>query len=146
MDCSQYAVGRVWMKGKRASPKERLVCLPCSDWLVDEQLADVYVDNAGLGPEICQRRPGQACYYEPNEVMTGCLKNKEAVVWMHGRRATPKKRSVCSSCARWLVGAKLAVLMEASETSPAPPTPSTSVPPPGNVDTTGENLRHCAAV
>ena len=140
MDCSQYAVGRVWMKGNRASPKERLLCLPCSEWLVAEQLADVYVDKPGLGPESRQRRPGQACYYEPNDAMTSCLKNNEVVVWMHGRRATPKKRSVCPSCARWLVGEKLAVLIEESETFPGPPTPFASVSHPGIVDATGENL------
>ena len=45
MGCSRDAVVCVWMRGKRASPKERLVCPPCSEWLVAEQLADVYVHN-----------------------------------------------------------------------------------------------------
>ena len=126
------------MKGNRASPKERLVCLPCAEWLVAEQLADVYVDNPGLWPESRQRRPGQACYYEPNDAMTSCLKNSDVVVWMHGKRATPKKRPVCSSCARWLVDEKLAAIFEESETPPGPTTPPESVPHLGTIDTAGE--------
>ena len=140
LDCSQYAVGRVWMKGKRASPKERLVCSPCSEWLVAGQLADVYVLNPGLEPESRQRRPGKACHYEPNEAMTSCLKNSEVVVWMCGRRASPKERHVCSSCARWLIGGRLAVLSDESETPAGEPTPFASVSHPGTLDTPGGNV------
>ena len=39
-DCDRVAVGRVWMRGKRRSPKERLVCGVCLAWLSDNGLAD----------------------------------------------------------------------------------------------------------
>ena len=63
---------------------------------MDEQLADVCVDNPGLGPERCQRRPGQACYYELNEAMTSCLKSKEVVYGCTAEEQRPKN----ALCAR----------------------------------------------
>ena len=97
----------------------------------------------GLEPESRQRqrRSGKACHYEPNKAMTSCLKNSEVVVWMCGRRASPKERHVCSSCARWLIGGRLAVLSEESETPAGEPTPLASVSHPGTLDTPGGNLR-----
>ena len=41
-DCDRVAVGSVWMRGKRSSPKERLVCGVCLAWLSDNGLADSF--------------------------------------------------------------------------------------------------------
>ena len=39
--CTGTHMHTIWMRGKRASPKERKVCQPCADWLVWEKLADI---------------------------------------------------------------------------------------------------------
>ena len=48
--CALWAVMKIWMRGKKASPKERLCCRTCGEWLtlVDEDgaapLADLHGD------------------------------------------------------------------------------------------------------
>ena len=39
--CEQKAVGEIYMRGRCAKKKERLVCGPCRDWLVEESLASI---------------------------------------------------------------------------------------------------------
>ena len=39
--CKGKDMHTVWMRSKRAAPKERKVCQPCADWLVGEKLADI---------------------------------------------------------------------------------------------------------
>ena len=39
--CKGKDMHTVWMRSKRAAPKERKVCQPCADLLVGEKLADI---------------------------------------------------------------------------------------------------------
>jgi hypothetical protein len=44
--CDQTGHSRMWMLGNRASPKERLCCIPCATWLRSNDMADP-VDGMG---------------------------------------------------------------------------------------------------
>jgi hypothetical protein len=46
--CNQISAAAVWMRGKRASPKERLVCPPCGQWLCREGLGDMVPVEAAV--------------------------------------------------------------------------------------------------
>ena len=39
--CKQEAVAEIYMRGRCAKNKERLVCGPCRGWLVEESLASI---------------------------------------------------------------------------------------------------------
>jgi hypothetical protein len=41
--CDQTGHSRMWMLGNRASPKERLCCIPCATWLRERHCAEVIV-------------------------------------------------------------------------------------------------------
>ena len=49
--CHRVAVQRVWMRGKRSSPKERRVCAVCLLWLTENEIADRYV-SVSTGPGL----------------------------------------------------------------------------------------------
>ena len=48
------------------------------------------------------------CYYAQNVNMGSCKGNHVLSIWMRSKRASPKGREVCQSCADWLVRENLA--------------------------------------
>ena len=51
-------VSEIWMRGRRATPKQRLVCGPCLAWVTRDVLADLIedtnpTDNHGLTGHGC---------------------------------------------------------------------------------------------
>ena len=112
--CDQKGHCRIWMLGKRASPKERFCCSSCSEWLQSEGHARPYtawsvVDSPwpvhtldasvvvlpGSGIEESH----DACYYAANSNMSGCKQAGVQRMWMTGKNASPKNRLCCIPCA-----------------------------------------------
>lgn len=56
--CKGTHMHTIWMRGKRASPKERKVCQLCADWLVREELADI-----ACTAFFCMRCVGPLCMF-----------------------------------------------------------------------------------
>ena len=49
-----------------------------------------------------------SCHYAQNVNMAACKQIHVHTIWMRSKRATPKGREVCQSCADWLVRDNLA--------------------------------------
>ena len=48
------------------------------------------------------------CHCAQNENMVACHRNNVHIIWMRSKRAAPKRREVCQSCADWVVRENLA--------------------------------------
>ena len=44
--CAGNGVHEIWMRGRRATPKQRLVCGPCLAWVTRYELADLVGDTS----------------------------------------------------------------------------------------------------
>ena len=67
--CAGNGVHEIWMRGRRATPKQRLVCGPCLAWVTRDVLADLIedtnpTDNHGLTGHGCAADVGSVSIEE----------------------------------------------------------------------------------
>ena len=107
------------MRGRRATPKQRLVCGPCLAWVTRDERAELVGDTS---PADDHGADSGNCHYAQNVNMGSCEGNHVLSIWMRSKCASPKGRDVCQSCADWLVRENLADIVPT-----APPVESKNV-------------------